>query len=300
MITRKRLLRLFENVFYPFSENKLNNQIERLYQKPSYPVYAFYHIYADNNWRDIVTEQVNDLINSGLYHLIKKLYVSLICTSDDDYKFAVQKLGDKAEFIHITTNPKEYEFPALEYLKAKAENEEFYSLYFHTKGSGNSNKTLQWYKPAVNSLKELIEISSAWRQFMAYWNFYRYHLAISVLQDDKWGGVYGANYQIVGNNKHFYAGNFWWATSSFIRTRAQFNTIDKSWRFNAETWLLEGIQHPAYNAYRMTVNLVAVKFPIKILTGTKFQREIAKITLYRRHMIFSLKKVLRRLFSSNK
>lgn len=85
-----------------------------------------------------------------------------------------------------------------------------------------------------------------------------------------------------------------------MRTRAQFSTIDKSWRFNAETWLLENRSENIYDAYRMSVNLVAVKFPIKILTGTKCQREIAKITLYRRHMIFSLKKVLRRLFSSNK
>lgn len=300
MIIQKKLHRLTKNIFYPFCENKQNKLIEKQYKEPQYPIYAFYHIYADNNWRDIVQEQVNNLIDSGLYTIIKKIYVSLICTSDDDYKFAARKLGEKAEFIHISTNPKEYEFPALEYLKTKAENEEFYSLYFHTKGSGNSNKTLKWYKPAVNSLKELIEISSAWRQFMAYWNFYRYRLAISVLQDNKWGGVYGANYQIVENNKHFYAGNFWWATSAFIRTRAQFSTIDKSWRFNAETWLLENRWENIYDAYRMSVNLVAVKFPIKILTGTKFQREIAKITLYRRHLIFSLKKVLRRLLSSNK
>ncbi len=297
-ISIKRLKRITENIFFPFSENPNNKQLEKEYIDPDLPIYAFYHIYAANNWKSILTEQITDLKRSGLYHRINKIYVSIICNSEDDYNFAVNKLGEKAEFIHKTNNSKVYEFPALEYLKNKADREEFYCLYFHTKGSGNSNQTLQWYKPAVKTLKDLIEISSGWRQFMAYWNFYKYKLAISVIQNPQWGGVYGANYQMVENGKHFYAGNFWWATSSYIQTCESFDVIDKTWRFNAETWLLERKQKDIYDAYRMTVNLVAVKFPIKILTGNRLDKIISKNIFYYRHINFSMKKIMRRLSES--
>lgn len=79
MIIQKKLHRLTKNIFYPFCENKQNKLIEKQYKEPQYPIYAFYHIYADNNWRDIVQEQVNNLIDSGLYTIIKKyMYHSFV------------------------------------------------------------------------------------------------------------------------------------------------------------------------------------------------------------------------------
>jgi hypothetical protein len=75
--------------------------------------------------------------------------------------------------------------------------------YTHTKG-------LRWF----NTVQESFVID--WIKLLIYWNIEQWELAVKSLENhDVYGCNYIINYQ--GNPKH-YSGNFWWATSKYIKT----------------------------------------------------------------------------------
>lgn len=286
--------RTIYNIFYPFSRNSNNSKLEESFTMPDRPVYGFYHIFAFNNWKEIVDEQFSCIKQSGLYDLVDTLYISLISKSiEPDIEYIKTKWGGNLDVIYTGNEPTAYEFPALEHLYTKSAHDDFYCFYFHTKGSSNSAKTFDWYKDRIKTLEQLIAISSEWRKFINYHNFTKYKLAIAALENKYIS--YGADYQTHPSKQHYYAGNFWWSSSEHIRTRPVFSSDDKKWRFNAETWLLKDVHTGFYDAFRMNIDLGAVKMVPEVYTSTGIIKSIGTLKLWLRHMRFSLKKVSSRI-----
>lgn len=289
--------RFLQNAFYPFASNRLNKKLESQFSEPDKSIYGFYHVYAVNHWKDIVLEQIHDIKEYGLFEATEKIFVSLVSTDiDSDIVFLKNLIGDKLEIIFTGSNPKVYEYPALEYLYnlSQKSNEHFYAYYFHTKGSSNCAQSVKWYAPQIKSLDKLLRISADARRLMSYWNFQRWHLALSVLQNGH-GNCYGTNYQFQLPAKQYYAGNFWWAKSELIKSRKPFSFEDKQWRFTAETWLLDGMHNEFYNTYRLNFGLHQISLPSNFFSRKFLVRIASKIGFYFKcqmmYIVFLYKKV---------
>lgn len=197
------------------------------------PIYGVYHVYCDKEWQTMVRDQIGRLKESGLYAATTRLFVSCITGNTDDLRQLKDIIGEeKMEIISATDDPRRFEYPALMFMHDRAQREDCLFYYFHTKGityqsAGNSDRKF-------NAFKRNIE---AWRHMMEYSIFFKWRVAVNVLL---------AGYDTCGCYRlppipqpyYLYAGNFWWARSSYLRRLPAFDeTIFASNRFYAEEWL---------------------------------------------------------------
>jgi hypothetical protein len=267
--------RIIQNIFHPFEVNNLNKVYSSRCYIPTTPIYVFYHIYAYNNWKEIVNEQIESIRNSGLYDACSAIKYSVICDSYGDLSYIKHILGDKGDLIYHGTNSSVYEFPALSELYKVCCEQDCYCMYIHTKGSSNSNKTLKWYYPGVVNLSELRANSRQWRRLMGKYNIDEWRTAVSILTDYD---TYGCYYKRIGN-VGYYAGNFWWSKSSYIKTLQSIDNLDWSYRYNAEIWLLNS-NAKYYNACRLNTDLTKVRLPNELVYSlNKFKIFIGNIKL---------------------
>jgi hypothetical protein len=236
------ILQKFKSISVLSDNTKYDIQISKENDKP---IYGFYHIYCANDWAKIVNEQVITLKKSGLYDLVDTIYVCVIKSNEIDIDQLKQILPSKFKITIETQNPKDYEFPILKYLQSKARIEDFYCFYFHTKGTS-----------VIEKSKKIGEKS--WRTLMEYFIFTKYNMAINALKDGY--GCYGSLYKTSFSYPHF-AGNFWWATSKYITSLSNINTLTDN-RYNAELWI--GSSNNAmdpYIAYNSTIDAYYVPIP---------------------------------------
>jgi hypothetical protein len=110
-----------------------------------------------------------------------------------------------------------YERPSLLHMKNSAyEDGECNYWYVHTKG-------LRWFETPKE--KNIVD----WINLLLYWNIIKWELAVLHLNDND---LYGCNYTSIP--KLHYSGNFWWATSEYIRTLSSF--IDVNYN-DPEFWI---------------------------------------------------------------
>lgn len=179
------------------------------------PIYIFIHLcnYGEN-WKSIISDQINQIIDSGLYDICNQIFYGCSCDTCDEvlqnffinYK-KMKKLSSQGTNVHenMTIN---------EIIKFSKDNK-CYILYLHSKGvTGKSNN--QTY----------------WRDFMMNYLIKMWRVCVNLLNN----GYYtvGVNYQKFGPH---YSGNFWWADSEYIK-KLDYIT-DLSNRYMAEYKLLE-------------------------------------------------------------
>lgn len=197
------------------------------------PVYGVYHVFCDTSWQDMVKTQIDNLKVSGLLERTTRLYISCIVK---DKIMATELMNivdsDKAELISVETDPTKFEYPALSFLHNKACECEGLFFYFHTKGI--SYQSVGNTDARFNHFKHNIE---AWRLMMEHFLFRKWRVAINVLVSGY--DTYGC-YRLPPPPKSYYlyAGNFWWAKSSYLRRLPKF-TLEhlNEGRFYAEEWL---------------------------------------------------------------
>ncbi len=197
------------------------------------PVYGVYHVFCDKGWRELVADQIGRLKAGGLYAVTRRLYVSCIVKDRQEADELLRMLGEeKAELVSVETDPMKFEYPALEFLRAKSVGEDCLLYYFHTKGVsyyGGDDRDRNYRRFRRNV--------DAWRHMMEYFLFTKWQVAVNVLQ----GGydTYGC-YRLPPYPKpyYLYAGNFWWVSSGYARRLPPFPkeriATDRFW---AEEWL---------------------------------------------------------------
>ena len=194
--------------------------------KKQTPIYIFYHICTINNdnndnlWMNIVDEQMECLISSGLYDKCTNIFYG--CNAKDcDIKLNNYfKKYDKVKAIDTAITPNDIVFEnltvnaMLEFCKSL--NNGAYYVYIHTKGITN---------------KSLSQI--AWRKYMMYWIIIQHELCIDLLNR----GFYtvGTLYSNIIFN-HYYAGNFFWVSSYYLRSLTPITNLSN--RYNAENFIL--------------------------------------------------------------
>ena len=149
---------------------------------------------------DITLEQIELLKNTGLLEKSELI----LCTHYDskNYDDLVQNLG--YSYKHFDESYKDwYEYTTcLELQKECNEStEEFYTLYIHNKGS---------YTQTVGNYN--------WRKYMEYFCIERWKECVEKLDEgyELVGAAYLDNAQ-EDENVHYFAGNFFWTRSSYIK-----------------------------------------------------------------------------------
>lgn len=163
---------------------------------PTKKIVGFWHIGVIGDWSRIAGEQYAKLRACGLRDACERIVVGFVGGKGHSRALPLPILDDPKFDIFVTDNPGDFEYPTLARLsqEALARAEPFLCFYFHTKGASRSN-------PATN----------AWRLYMEHFNLERWRDCVNALTEHETCGV-----ELDDIHTH-YGGNFWWATSEYIR-----------------------------------------------------------------------------------
>jgi len=220
------------------------------------PIYGVYHVFCADGWQSLVKAQVEHLRTSGLLDATAKFYVSCVALHEGDVDILKQIVNsDKLEIISAVNNPRVFEYPALEFLREKADKEDCLFYYFHTKGVSfftekRKDHRFAKFKRRVN----------AWRMLMEYFLMDKWQAAVNVLLDGY--DTYGCyRYPPKPAPYIMYAGNFWWATSKYIRSLSHLDCSGGiTDRFLAERWLYNAHPHD-FSAFDTIALLYRIYLP---------------------------------------
>lgn len=193
----------------------------------------YWHILMVNHYEEIVKEQFDCLINSGLYDACES--VSIGCLGEYDNMKKLQSVidgHDKIKIAEYSTAIDLYEFHTLNILKEDADNSEddYYIFYFHGKG--------------VSFPKEKDSVAyyggTAWRQFMNEYTINRWKE--NILELDGGYETCGTQLRPTRDFPMHYSGNFFSCKSSYVRLLPNISELNIKDRFQGEYWI--GIANP--------------------------------------------------------
>lgn len=203
-------------------------------------IFVFSHNYIALNWHDIVSEQLELLLRSGLYDRATQIFYC--CYADNEFDFFkfynlvknkdVQK---KITIVNHSVNDGEKE--TLVFMQRICKNfPDSHLLYYHTKGVTSKFKN--------NSLIEKNVVS--WRKLMEFFNIEHWDKCIEKLSNHD---VCGVLYRFWINpvlEAYYYAGNFWWTNSDY------FNTLPSLENLDGALWcesIITSLPHRWFNFY---------------------------------------------------
>lgn len=220
-----RYLRDLAGIRSQFVFKKRRNAI-----KNKKPVFGFWHVLASNHYKQIVLEQLDQIIASGLYWKSERIYVFCIGGSDE-LKWLQSILEDHGRFVIFGSSDdvKLYEFPTLIKLQEHAEKNDSFCFYIHTKG--------------VTYPKQPRKVQGDYyRMFLMNYVVLKWKECIDMLM--KGHTCVGPGWIPEGAFPQHYRGNFWWANTDYINTLPRINSMNKTNRFNAEFWIGMGDADP--------------------------------------------------------
>lgn len=254
------------------------------------PIYGVYHIFCAEGWEQLVPLQLDRLRRSGLAAQTKTLLVSIIYRQEEDLvKLREMLEGIRYEIATSTTEAHQFEYPALDIVYRKAQEEDCLIYYFHTKGvsyHGTQQTDRHWLY-----FKKKVE---AWREVMEYYNIDKWQVAANVLSDgyDTYGCL---RYPPRPATYTMYAGNFWWARASYLRSLQPLCEEKRKDRMLAETWIFTG-KHRDYSPFDTLALLYRTFLP------SELYKEGQKATLKERLLFvwdFNYSKLHKKLFHYN-
>lgn len=208
---------------------------------------CYIHVCNINLGLQILKSMIDYIKNSNLYNLLESINICLVGNTSIFIIENLKKYDKKINFCFYNPNPKLYEYPCLNCLWELSKDTNCNILYMHTKGA--------------NSLND--DHENEWRKYLLYFMVDKFQDCLKKIN------YFG--YDTVGcdmiKNVH-YAGNFWWAKSSYIKTlncplkylnNLEFynkisNNIYKVNRYYAENWLLSNKEVKSYNLISLNLN----------------------------------------------
>lgn len=183
-------------------------------------LYHFYHIWIGGRWKEVVTEHIIYLRESGLLLQLDGIYIGLVGSASD--RTATKEYLDTLKFnYNIAAEADQgYEQVTLDALYEFSLTHDGFVFYAHNKGSYN-----------------ISHLNNAWRLSMTYYCLMQWENAIDKLQKvDAVGCHWMIPHFYITNriDSPFFGGNFWWARLSIIRTLKYCARND---RYDAEKWL---------------------------------------------------------------
>ena len=187
-------------------------------------VFGFYHIACMNHFREVVKEQVELLVSSGLYAEAHTIFVACVGSAAD--LSAVNEIlyhYPKFKLLSHKTDLKQFEFPTLRLLKAKANQEKpFFGFYMHTKGVTFPKQPER-------------KGGDHWRGYLNKFTIDKWKENVVNLQQGN--DLSGATWIAEGDFKRHFRGNFFWFNSDYVKTLPEIDSLKLTDRFEAEFWI---------------------------------------------------------------
>ncbi len=175
--------------------------------KANIPIYIYFHICLIGNWKEVVSNLLFKIENSGLYNYVNEIRCVILGDLNNTEINSVLKQFNKNNKINIVlrdNNINLYEKLTINKLLEDSQSnieKDAYILYIHSKGVT---------KPNNKYVEE-------WVNYMSYFNIYKFNDCLTNLADFNVSAV-GVNLQEKENEYPLhYSGNFWWSKMSHIR-----------------------------------------------------------------------------------
>lgn len=195
----------------------------------------FFHVAILNNYQNIINELVDDIKESGLYDYVDDIQVGIVGGNVN----SINKLPSKYRVVFESKHVRLYEKPTLTKLYNHCVESPGNVLYIHTKNArtvptDRSRDYKAWKSWASREVH---------RKYMSNFIIRNYNRCVELLNNHD---AVGCDFRNSPENTSHFAGNFWWANNSFIRTLPSWNepmfpisgTMGRSPRHYCERWLL--------------------------------------------------------------
>jgi hypothetical protein len=213
---------IFLYLFYKTNAVDIPKDVAKTF---SYKLYVVFHICPVNEWKNVVSEQINSIQSSGLYDALEKLYV---CTSPplglSDSETLVKKYFAelnlaKVEFL-CSTSSRTFENATMNAMVDKSvdivnNDIDAFFLYIHNKGTFHPNNQ-----------------AAKWRRSMMRHVVHNWNQCAQLL--DMGFKTAGPFYNWTTK---YYSGNFWWARATFLASRKKIDA--NGYRGLAESFLMD-------------------------------------------------------------
>jgi|GEM_PF-2747066 len=175
-------------------------------------IHIFFHCYTGKDWEHITRSLLCYVANH-------EVNATLIGDRQDELRLrAIGKKFNIAINVRSFEQDEVYEHEVFSWISENARlNPEDYTLYFHTKGAGNSS-----------------ELNDYWRINMVYyflsgWKKWFRKLVRSKLEAcGPWFGYHDSDEEFGGQISRFFAGNFWMAKNSYIASLPDYRSLKSS------------------------------------------------------------------------
>lgn len=202
--------------------------INTLYDKMK-KIVGYAHYWLVNHYSEIVQEQINKLVDSGLYEASEAIYCGVIGTNDNFQKFMqLIKKYPKFQVAEYSTTHELYEFQTLDVLKTHADQsaDDYYLYYIHGKG-------VSYGKDHEN--KKAYSGGTFWRRHLEKWTIEKWKENVAML--DMGYETCGTQMRVRDWARH-YSGNFFFARSEYVKILRPIQQLDLSDRNQAEFFIL--------------------------------------------------------------
>jgi hypothetical protein len=161
----------------------------------------YLHIPELPRWQEVFAEMVEKMDNSGLIDAVDEIHLCFNGVRSTG-QLTLQPLVDansKFKFVHVNGDANKWEWPTINYIKEQADavDEVDWIGYAHLKGLTRPDD-----KTAID-----------WRHYLTHFTIEQWEENFKRLEE---------GYETVGVNWiergwHHHSGNFWWASSNYIR-----------------------------------------------------------------------------------
>lgn len=197
-----------------------------------------YHIFAKNNFKEIVESQINRIIKTGLYDWCDKMEITF--TGEKSDLDLIAPIFSNLEKINITITPdNRFEYYAINTIWEYSQKFNGKVFYFHTKGVSNNYKDIQ----SMEISERKVQGIKWWKEILEKFLIDKWEECINVLDKYDQCGV--------TNAQGWWWGNFWWSNLSWVRSNTKPYCGDR-WYF--EAWLNNYRDPKIYEWYHFTFN----------------------------------------------
>lgn len=196
-------------------------------------IVGFWHLLLINHYEEVIREQLNCILDSGLYDAVENIYIGAL-GENKEFAILIDILRKYPKFIisEYSRSIDLFEFHTLHLLKefADTETESYYLFYFHSKGISFSKKQNE---VAYHG-------GGRWRKFMNQYTLTKWRDNVEQLDF----GYETCGTQLRPNRewKEHYSGNFFWAKSEYVKLLKPIYSLNLKDRFQAEFYICSA--HP--------------------------------------------------------
>lgn len=166
----------------------------------------FYHIYADGNWQEPVSEHIRALKEYGLYDALQNLAIGFVGTIENCRNVRLYLENERINYWTAAQELTGWEQVTQIPMWNFSQQNDGLMLYAHSKGSSNGN-----------------DVNVRWRRSMIYCNVIQWRECVKQLEAHEAVGCHWIQPLLEGMPEHqpgnfMFAGTFFWVRCETLRT----------------------------------------------------------------------------------